>query len=316
MDKFKKLIFRLFLLLCAAFLCLSAAVQRKSYIANAFYDGEEIHAAVISESGQLAVIWDTERNVVRMISEKNASVRAGLSPSETAAVLFPEQKLPDIKDKGTGGTFSALGALWENFMHPISATDKNFYISLPRPADQKKIFGYLYRWRERPAYFFTMTLALVKNYKESDTNISPLEMFILFSEFLKLRPSSFIIEEVAADNGSAAEKPVTQLNSKIEVLNASGFDGLAGRVAKTLKSQRFDVLKTGTYSEKVRKGKNLITVDRIEKTGIISYGNIQLAISLKEALDLGQIKVYEKKDDSKLVSVTLILGKDFKEKRK
>ena len=161
-----------------------------------------------------------------------------------------------------------------------------------------------------------MTLALVKNYKESDTNISPLEMFILFSEFLKLRPSSFIIEEVAADNGSAAEKPVTQLNSKIEVLNASGFDGLAGRVAKTLKSQRFDVLKTGTYSEKVRKGKNLITVDRIEKTGIISYGNIQLAISLKEALDLGQIKVYEKKDDSKLVSVTLILGKDFKEKRK
>ncbi|MFC1485325.1 LytR C-terminal domain-containing protein, partial [bacterium] len=83
-----------------------------------------------------------------------------------------------------------------------------------------------------------------------------------------------------------------------EVLNASNKKGLAMKTTKTLRSKGIDVQKWGNYSEAVE------TSMIIDRTG--NWNNASYISKI-----LRKPVVFSKKNNSRFVDVSIILGEDF-----
>ncbi|MCS7245102.1 MAG: LytR C-terminal domain-containing protein [candidate division WOR-3 bacterium] len=86
---------------------------------------------------------------------------------------------------------------------------------------------------------------------------------------------------------------------KIEIYNASGYDGLARKLNWYLRDNGFDVVYYGNAIDTILK---TIIVDRIDSS--LRYAKI-----LREFLGGGIVK-YEP-DPDKLTTITILIGKDF-----
>jgi hypothetical protein len=90
---------------------------------------------------------------------------------------------------------------------------------------------------------------------------------------------------------------------QIEVLNGCGVPGIAGQFTEYLRAKGFDVVKMENYeSFNVTK---TIVIDR--------QGNLQGAIQVAEALGLGKERAVQEVNDTYLLDISVVLGKDFRD---
>ena len=133
------------------------------------------------------------------------------------------------------------------------------------------------------------------------TNLSGFDLFSLFSEFLRLGSSNFILTEVQR-RGPGAEAAGETLSSAVlvEVFNASGRPGLAAQTAKRLREIGFDVITEGNYA----------TVEK--HTRILGFSrDTAAALALRGALGLQELEIRVKPGHRSVAAAAVILGEDF-----
>jgi hypothetical protein len=100
--------------------------------------------------------------------------------------------------------------------------------------------------------------------------------------------------------GNASSRPVPDINSgkRVEVLNASGRSGLARQATDRLRDAGFDVV----YLGNAPKPESLsVALDRVGKLELAQAAANTLGISRSET----------RRDTTRLVEVSVILGKDW-----
>ena len=118
-------------------------------------------------------------------------------------------------------------------------------------------------------------------------------VYMSYSLYVKLR-SNLI------DDFNIQKKPVSA-NIQVEVLNGCGVSGVADKMTDFLRKHNFDVVQIGNYiSYDVEKS---IVVDRT--------GNIVNAFRVADSLGINRKNVIQQMNNSYLLDVSLIIGKDF-----
>ncbi|MBM2814529.1 MAG: hypothetical protein HW421_1291 [Ignavibacteria bacterium] len=87
---------------------------------------------------------------------------------------------------------------------------------------------------------------------------------------------------------------------QVNVLNASGVQGLAARVRNFLRARGFDVVEIGNYPES---SENSIIIDKV--------GDVNSALKVAYALGIGDTLVTTKIDSALFLRTSIIIGKDF-----
>lgn len=211
------------------------------------------------------------------------------------------------------------------------------YIEVKAP-DMETFEDVLNNWRARPALLGLPARWLYELKKSGATNLSIHDMALLALELSRLNSSNFIKEdfdgaaplrgslpgdppagltdEASAGDPSAQPRPVAVVAAagpqtggargssaetvRLEVLNASGRKDLAATVAKALRKKGFDVINIGTY-----RGKG-------SRTKIVNCsGDIKAARGVRDALGLGRLEIYSRRDRLAIAQVRIILGPDF-----
>ncbi|HAM38774.1 MAG: hypothetical protein A2474_03640 [Elusimicrobia bacterium RIFOXYC2_FULL_34_12] len=160
-------------------------------------------------------------------------------------------------------------------------------------------------------------------YNNIHTNISVWDMLSIIYEFKNFNISNIRLQSIAGKPSRGLWIPdfhaiqrtvelvlnghVTNLerfssysNIVVEIFNASGKSGLAGKIRRKLIKNHFDVIKIGTYDNNSKYEKTLV----IDRMG-------QLDKAREIANEIGAKEVITKIDESRGVDVTIILGRDW-----
>jgi len=115
--------------------------------------------------------------------------------------------------------------------------------------------------------------------------------------------SSFALKIIANNRttGDLELENTVAESIQVNVLNACGEKGLAGKTRKYLRNNGFDVVEIGNYNLELEKS---IIIDRL--------GDKRSALKTAYALGIEDSLVYSNIDSSLFIRATVIIGKDFK----
>jgi len=202
--------------------------------------------------------------------------------------------------------------------------DNFIQINLPQEKREKfwKNFNYMLRnWRKKPYLIFKYIYTFCELKYKKATDLSFGDFITLSLELSKLQSSDFAVQNPIAEKVKKGKKQkITHititteikpnLNASgplvIEVLNASGRNGLAGKVTKFLREKtnqnilNVDVINEATYKE------------ILDKTRIIDHNSRLLEIKATAyQLGLDNLEISSQEDKNAISDVKIILGKDF-----
>ena len=182
----------------------------------------------------------------------------------------------------------------------------------------------LHSWQHRPYITFALFYNYAKARISGRTNITPSDFIMLAGELAVLQAGDFIVKNPAPTPARPAKKtappqpvevmlaqgikpaPVVQKTLVVEILNASGRNGLASEVTRYLR----DLNNRGLIDiDVINSATNPATE---EKTRIIDLAHRQQ--DLKKAarfLGLDNNEIFSASDKNSIADAKIILGRDF-----
>lgn len=256
----------------------AAAWQYFSPAARELMAGRDVVVALLGDRSSVLLVYHPFSDTVNSFTSTYARARRGTSPEQRAADLAA----------------AALGP---------SAAEKVFYVTLSSAPAMDALWGTLNAWRARPPLLW-QAAAWVEGLRRSGaTNLSGFDLFSVFSEFLRLGSSNFIVTEMprrgaAPETAAEAEEP--ELAPRVEVFNASGRVGLASRTAKRLRALGFDVITESSHP----------TIEK--QTRIVGFSrDTAAAVRLRAALGLEELEIRVNTGKKSVAGAAVILGQDF-----
>lgn len=261
----------------------AAAWQYFSPASSELMSGRDISVALLGERSSVLMVYHPFSDTVNAFTSAHALPKRGISPLDRASSLAA----------------SALGP---------GAGRRVFYVELSTAPSLDVIWDTLNTWRTRPRLLWEAA-SFAYSLKESGaTNFSGFDLFMVFSEFLRLGSSNFILTDVPRrgyvpepDRQEEGALPTASRSGpyRVEVFNASGQAGLAARTAKRLRALGFDVITEGNYP--------------LEKnTRIVGFsGDTAAALGLRAALGLEEQEIRVNTSARSVAGAAVILGQDF-----
>jgi hypothetical protein len=267
----------------------AAAWQYFSPASNALMAGRDIGVALLGERSSVLLVYHPFSDTVNAFTSAHARSRHGASPLKRASLLAA----------------SALGS---------AASDQIFYVELSTAPSLDVLWDTLNSWRTRPRLLWQAAAAVYSLKEAGATNLSGFDLFMLFSEFLRLGSANFILTDVPRrgyvpeqdrQEEGAVAAPVRSGPYRVEVFNASGHAGLASRTAKRLRALGFDVITEGNHR----------TIEK--NTRIVGFSSdTSAALSLRAALGLEEQEIRVNTSGKSIAGAAVILGQDFSSENK
>lgn len=271
-----------------------------------------LYGAATQYNTVLHGLYDKEKQPVNALILLQPPVFIAYNPQFKKAIV---NNIPEDKN----------GYNAQDIIKKANITKDNFIqIDLPQQsrAEFWKNFNYMLRnWRKKPYLIFKYFYNFCELKYKKATDLSFGDFIILSLELAKLQSSDFAVQNPIAEKIKKGKKqkaaPITitteikpNLNARgplvIEVLNASGQNGLAGKVTKYLREKtnqniiNVDVINEATYKE------------LLDKTRIIDHNSRLLEIKATAyQLGLDNLEISSQEDKNAISDVKIILGKDF-----
>ncbi len=174
-----------------------------------------------------------------------------------------------------------------------------FYVELSTAPDLNVLWSALNGWRRDPRLLLSAA-AWARGLKASGrTDLSSFDLFSVFSEFSGLGSSDFILTDLRRGTEQDGEAVDDSRLPMVEVLNASGKDGLAGLAAKYLRENGFDVISVGNTAKQKR-------------TAVFGFSeDASAALALRAALGLDELEIRLRPTHSSVAAAEAVLGEDF-----
>ena len=190
-----------------------------------------------------------------------------------------------------------------------------------RIAFWEKFKNNLQSWQEKPYIIFQYLYAYLKLKYQGKTDLSFGDFILISTELSTLQPSDFAVQNPLVDKiikgRRQKETPInitTDIKPNetakgplvIEVLNASGKNGLAGEVTKFLRDKNnsgainVDVISYGNYPQILEKSQILDNSARLLEIQQTAY-----------LLGLENNEIFSQRDKNSISDVKIVLGKDF-----
>lgn len=253
-----------------------AAWQFFSPVSRELIAGRDVGIALLGERSSVFLVYHPFSDTVGAFTASHAKPRRDVSAERRAGEL----------------ALAAAGP---------AAAERVFYVELSSAPEMDSLWTVLNGWRADPRLFWRAASWTWSLKSAGATNLSGFDLFSLFSEFVRLGSSNFILTEVprrgltAETAGEAAAGAVL-----VEVFNASGRAGLAARTAKRLRAAGFDVITEGNYA----------TVEK--NTRILGFSrDTAAALALRRALGLEELEIRVKPGHRSVAAAAVILGEDF-----
>jgi len=260
----------------------AAAFQYFSPASRALLEGRDVTLALLGERSALLLVYHPFSDTV------NAFSFPQLRPGRASSA-----------DRAEALAAAALGP---------SAGGKVFYARLPSEPGLEALWEVLNSWRARPRLLWQAAAGARALKAAGETDFSGFDLFMVFSEALRLGSSDFILTE--APRRGRSPDPARQEQEEaappasgpytVEVFNASGRAGLAASTAKRLRALGFDVITEGNYR----------TVEK--NTRIVGFsGDTEAALRLRAALGLEEQEIRVNTSAKSVAGAAVILGQDF-----
>ena len=253
-----------------------AAWQFFSPVSRELMAGRDVGIALLGDRSSVFLIYHPFSDTVGAFTAAHARPRRGVTAQQRAGEL----------------ALAAAGP---------AAAEKVFYVELSSAPEMDALWTALNGWRAEPRLFWRAASWTRSLKSAGATNLSGFDLFSLFSEFVRLGSSNFILTEVPR-RGVNAEAAGETLSSAVlvEVFNASGRAGLAAATAKRLREIGFDVITEGNYA----------TVEK--HTRILGFSrDTAAALALRGALGLQELEIRVKPGHGSVAAAAVILGEDF-----
>lgn len=185
----------------------------------------------------------------------------------------------------------------------------------------EKFKNNLQSWQKRPYIIFQYLYAYIKLKCEGKTDLSFGDFILISTELSTLQPSDFAVQNPLVDKiikGRKQQEAAISITTDIkpnqtakgplivEVLNASGKNGLAGEVTKFLRERNnsgilnVDVISYGNYPELLERSQILDNSSRLLDIQQTAY-----------QLGLEDHEIFTHRDKNAISDVKIVLGKDF-----
>lgn len=179
----------------------------------------------------------------------------------------------------------------------------------------------LQSWQKKPYIIFQYIYAYVKLKCKAKTDLSFGDFVLISTELSTLQPSDFAVQNPLVDKiikGRKQQETTINITTDIkpnqtakgpliiEVLNASGKNGLAGEVTKFLREKNnggilnVDVINYGNYPELLERSQILDNSSRLLDIQQTAY-----------QLGLENHEIFTHRDKNSISDVKIVLGKDF-----
>ena len=179
----------------------------------------------------------------------------------------------------------------------------------------------LQSWQKKPYIIFQYLYAYIKLKCEGKTDLSFGDFILISTELSTLQPSDFAVQNPLVDKiikGRKQQEAAISITTDIkpnqtakgplivEVLNASGKNGLAGEVTKFLRERNnsgilnVDVISYGNYPELLERSQILDNSSRLLDIQQTAY-----------QLGLEDHEIFTHRDKNAISDVKIVLGKDF-----
>lgn len=249
----------------------TAAWQYFSPASGEILSGRDVRVALLGPDSSALLVYHPFSGTVNAFSDKRRP-RRGAKPDDRAAELAGAA--------GAGG-------------------GKVFYVELSTAPDLNVLWNVLNGWRSNPRLLLSAA-AWTRGVKDSGmTDLSSFDLFSLFSEFSGLGSSDFILTDVRRGTEQDGEAVDDSRLPMVEVLNASGKDGLAGLAAKYLRGKGFDVISVGNSAKRKR-------------TEIYGFSeDAAAALGLRAALGLDELEIHLRPTHRSVAAAEVVLGEDF-----
>lgn len=179
-----------------------------------------------------------------------------------------------------------------------------FFLDVSDSPSLEPLWRVLNNWRAEPRLLLEAGAWALRARSSLPTNLTGFDVFAIFSELASMNSSDFILTEFSRRSAAApALLSEPSASRRVEVFNAAGVNGLAGRTSKRLRELGFDVI---TVSSKPRSA----------RTSLISFSrDTSVARDLQKALGLGEIETRIVTRQKSIAAAAVILGEDFAKKR-
>lgn len=260
----------------AAALALAAA-QYLSPVSRAIMQGRDVRVALLGKGASALLVYHPAAGSV------NAFTFSRQRRSGKSSCL---QRADDLcSQAGTGN----------------AGAGDVFYVSVSSAPDLEAFLGVLNDWRSEPEMFFSAARWACRLGRSGATNLSPFDLFSLFSDLSGLTASNFVVTEAAkqgAGTGESGEEDGP--DPRVEVFNASGRKDLAAAATRYLRGRGFDVITASSYY-------------RTEaRTRILGFSkDTAAALKLRSALDLEELEIRVSPAQKSVADAAVILGADF-----
>lgn len=185
----------------------------------------------------------------------------------------------------------------------------------------EKFKNNLQSWQKKPYIIFQYLYAYIKLKCEGKTDLSFGDFILISTELSTLQPSDFAVQNPLVDKiikGRKQQEAAISITTDIkpnqtakgplivEVLNASGKNGLAGEVTKFLRERNnsgilnVDVISYGNYPELLERSQILDNSSRLLDIQQTAY-----------QLGLEDHEIFTHRDKNAISDVKIVLGKDF-----
>lgn len=185
----------------------------------------------------------------------------------------------------------------------------------------EKFKNNLQSWQKKPYIIFQYLYAYIKLKCEGKTDLSFGDFILISTELSTLQPSDFAVQNPLVDKiikGRKQQEATISITTDIkpnqtakgplivEVLNASGKNGLAGEVTKFLRERNnsgilnVDVISYGNYPELLERSQILDNSSRLLDIQQTAY-----------QLGLEDHEIFTHRDKNAISDVKIVLGKDF-----
>lgn len=253
----------------------AAGLQFFSPASGEILAGRDVKMVLTGDTSSIVLVYHPFSGAVNSFSVSHRRFR-----SKTAA----EEKARQLAEAVSGGN------------GPV------FFLAVSSVPSLAPLLDAMSGWREDPRLLFRAASWAAGLRSSGATNLTGFDIFTLFSELAARSSSDFILTELTRkaalreDADADGERRGAPL---VEVFNASGVNGLAGRTAKRLREMGFDVI---TVSSKPRSA----------RTKLVSFSkDTAVARSLQEALGLGELETLVAAQQKSVAAAAVILGEDF-----
>lgn len=253
-----------------------AAAQYFSPVSRAMMEGRDVRVALLGDVSSALLVYHPATGSVNAFTFARPRRKSKAAPRQRAAELCAQAA-------------------------PAAGQDGAFYVTVSSAPDLEAFMGALNSWRAEPARFFAAAARARGLLRAGATDISPFDMFSLFSDFSGMTASNFFVAEAAKQDAGPEEAGEDEGPApRVEVFNASGRKDLAAAAAKYLRGLGFDVITASSYY-------------RTEaRTRILGFSkDTSAALRLRAALDLEELEIRVSPSQKSVAGAAVILGADF-----